>query len=115
MKKNWIFCAGLFFSQMSWAVPLTQGEYDAQVKSLYERLDRSQSDLNRALDSRDQHQNIIKKACVYASNMRNLQKLSQDNINLEKAADEFEFVKGLIRTFDVSFRELGTSYQQSCK
>jgi predicted acyltransferase (DUF342 family) len=114
MKINWILAIGLISSQLSWGA-LTQSQYDAQVKTLYASLERSQADLNRALDNRDQHQNIINKACVYASNMRSLQKLSQDNLNLKKAAEEAEFIKGLITSFDVSFKELGTSFRQSCK
>lgn len=115
MKITWILCLGVLFSQSTFAEQLTQSQYDIKVKQFYNALETKQADLNRALDKRDSLDSILKKSCEYATYMRNLEKLSLENIHLRKAQDEVNFIRGLIQNFDQSLADLGTTYNRSCK
>lgn len=112
---KYILCFGLFLSQFTLAAGLSQNQYDQRVMQYYNIIEKTQEDLNRALDNHDSQASLIKKSCVYASNLKQLEKLSHDNINLNKAKDEADFVKRLFISFDRSFLDLGTNYQRSCK
>ncbi|QIO10363.1 hypothetical protein G8D99_07305 [Acinetobacter lanii] len=57
---------------------------------------------------------MIEKSCLYVNQLKQLEQLSLNNSALQKAKDEAQFVAGLIKDFDKSFADLGTTYQKSC-
>ena len=101
-------------SALSFAQNLTQSEYDQHVKQAYRQLQISQLDLNRVLDQNKHPKLIIEKSCLYVNQLKQLEQFSLNNSALQKAKDEAQFVAGLIKDFDKSFADLGTTYQKSC-
>ena len=57
---------------------------------------------------------MIAKACEYATGLKQLKYLSEQNLHLATAQDEFRFVSTLDNQFTQSLQVLGTTYETGC-
>lgn len=112
---RWGMACTIFLSLVAHASKLTQAEYNIQVKGMYRELERLQLDLNRSLDQKKHPKVLIEKSCVYVTQLKKLEALSLENLALNKAQEDAQFIGGLIQDFDQSFADLGTTYQKSCQ
>lgn len=99
----------------SYANGLTQSQFDIEVKSIYNEIEASQIRLHQSVDSKQNISLIIQRACEYADALNALERLAQKNIHMAKAKEEALFAKKMRNSFELSFQDLGTSYQKSCK
>lgn len=97
------------------ANPLTQDEFKAQVNQQYNSLESKLAVLNSVVDRKEHTALIIVKACNYSSGLKQLKQLSKQNLHLEEAKNELEFIADLDTKFDQTFLNLGTTYASSCK
>lgn len=101
-------------SVASWAKPLTQAEFKAQVKQHYDALELKQTALNVSVDRRDHPSIMIAKACDYSKGLKQLKQFSEQNLHLAEARDELKFVSSLDTNFNQSLLDLGTTYETGC-
>lgn len=99
----------------SYANGLTQSQFDIEVKSIYNEIEASQIRLHQSVDSKQNISLIIQRACEYADALNALERIAQKNIHMAKAKEEALFAKKMRNSFELSFQDLGTSYQKSCK
>ncbi|WP_155756931.1 hypothetical protein [Acinetobacter sp. Ver3] len=99
----------------SYANGLTQSQFDIEVKSIYNEIEASQIRLHQSVDSKQNISLIIQRACEYADALYALERIAQKNIHMAKAKEEALFAKKMRNSFELSFQDLGTSYQKSCK
>lgn len=114
MHKLIIAIGILGLSVSAWAKPLSQAEFKVQTKQKYDELELKLAVLNSSVDRREHPALMIAKACEYASGLKQLKHLSEQNLHLAVAQDEFQFVSTLDNQFAQSLQDLGTTYETGC-
>ena len=114
MHKLIIAIGILGLSVSAWAKPLSQAEFKAQTKQKYDELELKLAVLNSSVDRREHPALMIAKACEYATGLKQLKYLSEQNLHLATAQDEFRFVSTLDNQFTQSLQDLGTTYEPGC-
>ncbi len=95
MHKLIITIGILGLSVSAWAKPLSQAEFKAKTKQKYDELELKLTVLNSSVDRHEHPALMIAKACEYATGLKQLKYLSEQNLHLATAQDEFRFVSTL--------------------
>ncbi|MFV5491924.1 hypothetical protein [Acinetobacter sp. ASP199] len=114
MKKLLLVLGLMGLSATVWAKPLSQTEFKSQVKQHYDALELKQAALNLSLDRREHPSLMIAKACDYAKGLKEVKRLSEQNLHLAEAKDELQFISSLDTSFNQSLIDLGTTYETGC-